>query len=123
MAIDGFGAPLSALRTNQFRLDVGANNVANVNTDGFKASTVQTSDAAYINDIGQGTRVAGAYAPSTPGPAVPSASATGGMVEASNTDPMTEIFNRMNAQNAYGTNAAMLRTADEAAQTLLDLKG
>lgn len=127
MAINGLGAPLSALQANQFRQDVSANNVANVNTDGFKASTVQTSDAAYINDIGQGTRVSGAYAPPRPGPmAIDTASAPTSagpaMAEQSNTDLITEMTGQIGAQNAYGANIAMLRTADDVAQTLMDLK-
>ncbi len=122
MAINGLGTPVSALQTNQFRQDVTANNVANINTDGFKASTVQTSDAAYINDIGQGTRVSGTYAPPRPGPmAMDAASPTGGMVEQSNTDLVTETTNRMGAQQAYGANIAMARTMDDMAQTLMDM--
>ncbi|MDR1745280.1 MAG: flagellar basal body protein [Planctomycetota bacterium] len=123
MAINGLGTSLSALQANQFRQDVTANNIANVNTDGFRASTVQTSDAAYINDIGQGTQVSGTYAPPRPGPiAMDAASATGGMVEQSNTDVVTETTNRMGAQHAYGANIAMARTTDEMMQTLMDMR-
>jgi len=123
MAINGLGTPLSALQANQFRQDVAANNVANVNTDGFKASTVQTTDAVYINDIGQGTRVSGTYAPPRPGPvAMDTASATGGTVEQSNTDMITERTSQMGAQNAYSANIAMMRTADDTSQVLMDLK-
>ncbi len=67
MSVNGLNTSISALRTNQFRLDVTANNVANVNTDGFKASTVTTADRAYINGIGTGTQVTGTYAPPRPG--------------------------------------------------------
>jgi flagellar basal-body rod protein FlgC len=126
MAINGLGTPLSALQANQFRQDVSANNVANVNTEGFKASAVQTSDAAYINDIGQGTQVSGTYAPPRPGPMAMAATGAGsgvgsGMVEQSNTDMVTETTNQMGAQNAYGVNAAVMRSADQATQTLLDM--
>ncbi len=132
MAINGLGTPLSALQANQFRQDVTANNVANVNTDGFNAASVQTSDAAYINDIGQGTRVTGAYAPPRQGQmAVDAAGALAagaggpgvvpGMVELSNTDMITEATNQMGAQNAYGANIAVARTMDDATRTLLDM--
>lgn len=123
MSVNGLNIPLSGLTANQFRQDVTANNIANVNTDGFKASTVQTTDAAYINDIGQGTRVSATYAPARQGPMAVDASASSGMVEQSNTDLVTEMTNQMNAQNAYGVNIAMSRTVDDASQTLLDLKG
>lgn len=124
MAINGLGAPLSALQTNQFRQDVTANNVANVNTDGFQASTTQTSDAAYINSIGQGTQVSGTYAPPRPGAPVQDTAAlaaTGGAATQSNTDVVTETSNRMGAQQAYGANIVMARTADDMQQTLMDL--
>ncbi len=123
MAISGLGTPVSALQTNQFRQDVTANNVANINTDGFRASTVQTADAAYINDVGRGTQVTGTYAPERPGPmAMDTASTTGGMVEQSNTELVTETTNRMGAQQAYGANTAMARTVDDMMQTLMDMR-
>jgi flagellar basal-body rod protein FlgC len=130
MAISGLGAPVSALQTNQFRQDVTANNIANVNTDNFQASTVQTSDAAYINSIGQGTQVSGTYAPPRPGAptmdSAPMASPTGTTAPTtpatqSNTDLVAETSNRMGAQQAYGANIAMARTADDMMQTLMDL--
>lgn len=123
MSVNGLHIPLSGLTANQFRQDVTANNIANVNTDEFKASTVQTTDAAYVNDIGQGTRVAGTYAPARPGPVAIDASATSGMVEQSNTDLVTEMTNQLSAQHAYGTNIVMSRGIDDATQTLMDLKG
>lgn len=126
MSVNGLNSAYTALRANQFRVDVGANNVANVNTDEFRASTVQTADEAYINDIGNGTRVTGAYAPPRPGPmAVDTAAPSGqaGMIEQSNTDLATEMTNMMAARSAYGVNAAMVATADEMNQTLLDIKG
>ncbi len=68
MSVNALNTALSGMQTNQFRVDTAANNIANVNTDGFRATTVQTSDRAYINDIGTGTQVSGTYAPPTPGP-------------------------------------------------------
>lgn len=129
MAIDGLGAPMSAIQANQLRMDVSANNVANANTDGFQASTVQTSDAAYINDIGQGTRVTGTYAPARPGPVAQAAggeggeggSAISGMTEMSNVDLATEATSQMGAQNAYGVNIAMMQTANEMSKSVLDI--
>ncbi len=148
MSVNGLNTSISALRTNQFRLDVTANNVANVNTDGFKASTVTTSDKAYINDIGTGTQVTGTYAPNrqgpmavdatgataagrnqgTPpapppgGPSPTNAGAQSAMTEQSNTDLVTEMTNMMNSRNAYGVNTTMGRTQQEVTQTLMDLK-
>lgn len=123
MSVNGLGTPLSALQANQFRVDVTANNIANVNTDGFQASSVATADRAYINDIGQGTQVTATYQPARPGPVAVDTAAPGGMVEQSNTDLVNEMTNLMSAQNAYGVNTSMSRSVDEATQTILDLKG
>ncbi len=127
MAINGINSSYSGLQANQVRMDVSANNVANVNTDGFKAATVQTSDAAYINDIGQGTRVSSVYSPQRPGaPVALEAGAAGnssGVQEMSNTDLAVETIKQMNARNAYGVNTAAFRASDEVNQTLLNLQG
>ena len=125
MSVNGLNTSYSALLANQFRLDVTANNVANVNTDGFQASTVQTADNAYVNDIGTGTRVTGSYAPPRPGPmAVNTSQAAGeaGLTELSNTDLVTEMTNMMAARQAYSANTVMGVATDEATQTLLDIK-
>lgn len=123
MSVNGLNTALSGLAANQFRQNVTANNIANVNTDGFRSSTVQTADAAYINDIGQGTQVTGTYAPNRPGPVAMNETGAGGARELSNTDMVREMSNMMSAQNAYGVNIAMARTVDEASKTLIDLKG
>ena len=120
MSVNGLGAPYSALVANEFRLATSANNVANINTDGFKATEVGTSDLGYINSIGQGTQVTATYANPRPGPVAMDTS--GGMSEQSNTDPAVEVTNQMAARNAYSANLGMARTADEMNQTLIDLK-
>lgn len=127
MSVNNLDTSYSALRANQFRVDVAANNVANINTDGFRASTVSTSDNAYINDIGTGTRVTGAYAPPRPGPPTTEAAASGpgqgtAVAEQSNTDAANEMINMRMAQNAYGANASMYLTGDDMTQTILDLR-
>ena len=152
MSVNGLNASMTGLQVNQFRLDVGANNVANVNTGGFRSSTVTTSDLAYINSIGTGTQVTGTYAPDRPGPmgfaptgadanrqalATPNqglptppvggpvannAGTQSNLVELSNTDMVVEITNMMNSQNAYNANITMGRTQQEVTQTLMDLR-
>ncbi len=68
MSVNGLNTALSGMQANQFRVDNAANNIANVNTDGFQSQSVQTQDRAYINDIGQGTQVAATYTNPRPGP-------------------------------------------------------
>ncbi len=129
MSVNGVNTALSGLSANQFRQNVAANNVANVNTEGFRPASAQTTDAAYVNDIGQGTRPSAAYSPQrmpAPEPAAPaqaSAQATGGAPQMSNVEMITETTNRMNAQSAYNANIPAARAADEMSQTLMDLRG
>ena len=124
MAIGGIHIPASGMQANRLRVDVSANNVANINTDGFRASTVQTTDAAYSNNIGQGTKVSGVYTPPTPSPmaAVGAADGRGGMTILSNTDAATEITGQMTAEKAYAVNVSVVRTMDDMLGTLLDIK-
>lgn len=146
MSVNGLNTSLSALWANQFRQDMTANNIANVNTDGFQASTVTTADRAYINDIGTGTQVTGTqtagttYGPpprtapmamdgapppppvSAPTSAADARSSDNSTTGQSNTDLIAEMTNMLSAQRAYGSNTVMARTEDTATQTLLDLK-
>lgn len=119
MSVNGLNSAYSGMRVNELRQAVTANNVANVNTDEFKSSGVGTADLGYINDIGRGVQATGIYTNATSGPLA--ANPQGGMVEQSNTDPAVEMTNMMAARHAYGANAEMVRTADDATQTLLDI--
>ena len=120
MAIGGIHIPVSGMRANMLRVDVSADNVAHINTDGFRASATQAADAAYINGSGQGTRVSGVYAPSVPAPMAPDG--RGGMTELSNTGAAGEIAGQRMAEKAYAANAAVARTVDGMLGTLLDIK-
>ncbi len=50
--INGFYAAKSGLRSFQFGLDVTANNIANVDTDGFQSKTVNFADLVYTRTQG-----------------------------------------------------------------------
>ena len=123
MSVNALNTSVSALLANQFRQDVTANNIANVNTDGFEASSVATADRAYINDIGTGTQVTATYKPERQAPMAMNPVNPGEMVEQSNTDLVVEMTNMISAQNAYSANIPMARTVEEMNQTLMDLKG
>ena len=137
MSVNALNTAVSGLRTNQFRLDTSANNIANVNTDGFQSRTVQSSDRAYINSIGSGTQVASTYTNARPGPIAPvteAAAGTGvqvmgggnggnsGAAQMSNTDLAREMTNLNASRAAYGVNTVMGRTADEMTRTILDIQ-
>jgi flagellar basal-body rod protein FlgC len=98
---------LSALGTVQ---QVSANNIANVNTDGFEASRV----ALESGPEGQGVEV-GAILQST------NAGAMVDGVEASNTDIGTEMVGMMKTSHAFSANVAAIRVSEEMTGHLLDM--
>lgn len=151
MSVNGLNTSLSGMQVNQFRMDVTANNVANVNTNNFRASTVSTADSAYINGVGTGAQVTGTsptYAPPRPGQATMNAAAAPASNAANNTNAaanarqtdmttgsgnaygannnvnmVSEMTNMRSAQNAYNSNVTMARTQNDVSRTLMDLRG
>ncbi len=67
--IDAFFSALSGLRTSSRQLQSSANNIANLQTPGFKKSTVQLGDVAT-----GGTRVIGSSRSSSSGPLISTSS-------------------------------------------------
>ena len=124
MAISGagMGAAASALRANAFRVAVSANNVANINTDGFQASGVSTVDAGYVGGIGRGTRVEATFRDTRPGAPVPAPVPGLPPAASSNTELAPEMTGQMAASLAYRANLAAFRAGDEMLRTLLDMR-
>lgn len=125
MRIDTNVSALNALST---QMAVSANNVANVNTNGFQASRADLE----TGHGDQGVQVAAIQKDTSPGPAVPSLERTQNpdtgqvqtswqYVEGSNTDLAREFVNMTAAQNAYEANAVAIRTQDEMAGAVLDI--
>ena len=99
MSLNGIAASaISALKTNSAALSVVSNNVANLNTPGFKGQTVQQQ--AVPPTGGVQARTAQAARP-------------GVALEA-------EAVEQITASYAFKANALVLRTADDMAGTLLD---
>ena len=98
---------LSALGTAQA---VSANNVANVNTDGFKASSVNLESGPD----GQGVRVGAINESTNAGPVI-------GDVEHSNTDLGTEMVDMMTTSRAFSANVAAVRVSEEMTGHLLNM--
>lgn len=118
---------VSALNALSTRAQVTANNIANVNTDGFKASRADL-ETGYG---GQGVQVSAITQDTSTGPMVQSLlpvenPATGRIeteyqwVEGSNTDISREMVNLMTTERAYQANATTIRTWDEMIGTVLD---
>ena len=118
-------APLSALNASSVSQQVTANNLANVNTEEFRASRVTLEDRPGMNGVAvQEIR----QDPEAP-PAVPSMHLLEqqGRVEqqpvtvsGSTTDVAREMVNLMVNQSTYAANVAVARTQDEMVGTVLD---
>lgn len=125
---DAISAAQSALGAMSTSMAVTANNVANVNTDGYTSKEARLS----TGPDGQGTQVsaivedtsdaglraetvgvenqAGVYEP------------TEDMVAMSNVDLVRQNVNMIQDSRAFEANVAVIRTADDMAGTLLDLR-
>lgn len=119
-------ASLSALDAYSLSQQVTANNVANMNTEGFNASRVTMEDVANQG----GVAVQEVRETSDASPLVPSQRLLEvqgqvvqeqAYVEGSNTDVAREMVNLMVNQRAYEANAAVVRTQDELIGTVLDI--
>ena len=121
-----FSATAGAMQAFGTAMQVTANNIANVNTEEFKASRttleeIPNQGGARVQDIMQTT---------TPGPLVPVDKPVTNqagqrvqaqtMVQASNTETSREMVNMMSNQNAFSANVAVIRTKDDMIGGLLD---
>lgn len=126
--IDAVSTAQSALSAMSTAMAVSANNVANVNTDGYKAKDARLETGPQ----GQGVRVAdvvpdgsaGGYRPvavsglNEAGVYEPSVA----MVETSNVDLARETVDMIETSRAFEANVVAVRTQDDMLGTLLDLR-
>jgi len=112
---DAFGIALTALRAFDKKLDVNANNIANVNTDKFKKSRVDLQEAAA-----GGVQVT-IEKVNTPGISLGTNEKTGEERESSNVNMAEEFLDQMVTQYAFESNLLVVKTADEMQKSLLDI--
>ncbi len=119
-------ASLSALDAYALSQQVTANNLANMNTEEFRASRVTLEDVANQG----GVAVQEVRETSDAPPLVPSQRLLEvqgqvvqeqACVEGSNTDVAREMVNLMVNQRAFEANAAAVRVQDEMVGTVLDI--
>lgn len=110
-------AALSALGALGKKLNVTANNIANVNTDGFKKSRAILEDADPHGVTVSISKV------DTPGGAVPSADGTPQMKESSNVDLGEEVINLKITERAFEANVKPIKAEEEMTGKLLDILG
>ncbi|HFQ89971.1 MAG TPA: flagellar biosynthesis protein FlgC [Desulfobulbus sp.] len=116
--ISGIQSALTSLQAFSTRLENTGNNIANMNTDGFKKGRVLLAEQP------QGGVSARAEKVDQPGPVVAEQTSAGyEMVEQSNVDPGEEIPDMIRSTRAYEANLKTLQAGDEMSSTLLDIRG
>ncbi len=114
--IDAASSGTAALKAFQKKMDVTANNVANVNTDEFKKSRVTMSEGsnggvtATIDQVDS--------------PGIPKETVRNGepaVTESSNVDLAEELTEMITTETAYKANAKAVQTHDQMIGALLDL--
>ncbi len=111
---DAINAALSALGALGVKLGVTANNIANVDTDGFKKSRAILEDTYPSGVTVSISRV------DTPGSSVPSADGPPQMKESSNVDLGEEIINLKTTKYAYLANLKTIKVEDAILGTIFD---
>ncbi len=110
-------AALSALAALGKKLNVTANNIANLNTDGFKKSRAILEDADPYGVTVSISKV------NTPGAPVPSEDGTPQMKESSNVDLGEEIIDLKITERAFEANVKPIQAEEEMTGKLLDILG
>ncbi|HOC60396.1 MAG: hypothetical protein KBA28_07110 [Syntrophaceae bacterium] len=113
--MSAFHISLSALRAFDTKLDVHANNLANVNTDKFKKSRAELQE-----EPSGGVRVSISQQ-EEPGDTIFPDATSGEKRELSNVSIEEEVVHQMVTQYALEANILSLKTADEMQSSLLDI--
>ena len=115
--ISGINAALSGLTAIQKKIEANANNVANLNTDGYKKIrvTLQAQEPQGIEAIAQQIQ--------TPGPMVYEQTSAGEtLVEKSNVELSEELPSMMLSRRFFQANLKTVQIQDEMLGSLLDIK-
>ncbi len=111
--ISGIGASLAGIAVFEKKLNAGANNIANINTSGYKKiESVITEDGSGLPELNL-KRV------DTPGPLVQEPD--GKTSEQSNVDLAEELTQNMVAQRGYEANLKALKTQNDMLGSALDI--
>jgi flagellar hook protein FlgE len=109
------GTTLSALEAFGRRFQVTANNIANVNTDGFKKSRADLKDNRPAGVEAVITRI------ETPGFLKPAEDGSPEMRESSNVELEQELVGLIGTKRGYQVNVEVLKRENENIGTVLDL--
>jgi len=111
-----FSIALTGLKAFDRKLDVNANNIANVNTDNFKKSRVELQEAANGGVEVTISKV------ETPGMELEPNEKTGAAQQSSNVTLEEEFVDQMVSRYAFEANVLTVQTSEEIQKTLLDIK-
>ncbi|MDH5298155.1 MAG: flagellar basal body protein [Desulfobulbaceae bacterium] len=115
--INGIGSPLSALLALQKKNESIANNVANVDTDGYKKTRVTLVEGAVEGVTTNVSRV------ETERPLVHEQTTEGEtLVEKSNVDIGEELPRQMLTKRFFQANIKAIQTADDMLGSLINIK-
>lgn len=115
--LSAIDSAVSGLQAYSLKTQATANNVANLNTDGFKRDVVTLSSRAP-----QGVS-ANASKDQSPGALVEESTGDGmEMVEQSNADLVQEMPDMIVEKAGFSANIKTLQTTDQMTKTLIDLK-
>ncbi len=116
--INGIRTSLSALNAFEKKMEVTANNIANVNTDEFKKNVTYLSEGSHGGVEAKVDKV------DPPGfPAEDMVEEDIIDVESSNVDLAEEFGETIITQNAYNANLKLVKTQDEILGQMLDILG
>ena len=116
--ISAIRSTISALFALQKKLDSTANNVANIETDGYKKERVTMEEQKPSGVKANVEKI------DTPGPQVLEQTERGEvLVEKSNVELAEEMPNLLITQRSFEANLKMLKTEDEMVGSLLDVVG
>ncbi len=113
--INATDSALSGIKACGTKIGVTANNIANMNTDGFKKSRAVLEEGhpsgvtVSIEEI------------DTPGAILPAQDGSGETREMSNVDLEEEVGNLITTRTALSANIKTLKTWDEMTESLIDL--
>lgn len=113
--VPAINSALSALGAFGKKLEVTANNLANVNTEGFKKSRAIFQEANQSGVTVTVSRV------DTPGASIPSEDGTEKMNESSNVDVAEEIVNLITTQHGFQANLKAIKADEEMLGSLYDI--
>ena len=104
--IDGLSSTISALQAHERKLNVNANNIANVNTNGFKRAALQEGPAGDVR-----VNLTKDMSPAPEDPLAPDA--PGVVKELSNVDLADELTGMIPTEIGYKANLTTIRSRDE----------